>query len=201
VPNLSLSGVSLVDIFGGGGLSGTITFQEGNIDGPDGPDFTYSMVLVGGAVGVSEGIPLKKWEFAKQILEDSKIARILKYVADNGGLSYANLPSWTEGSCFRNKYTISRLQSSDFLGDCATIFVSGNAGLGGDGFYLLLFGLPTGFWFWPTTRAALQTGMIGPDVVYNFKGFAVIYSLGATGSGSVGAAANAMCGRIRLIGN
>jgi len=186
VTNLSLSGVSLVPGFGGGGFSGPITFQH--VGGLDEPDFTGSMALVGMAVGASEGIPG---------LKNSKIAqKILKFVADNGGLSYGNAPSWTEGICFPNTHNVSRLQSSDFSGDCATIFVSGNAGLGGNGLYLLFFGLPTGFWFWRTTLAAIESGLIGPDIAFRCKGVAVISSLGAGLSGSVGVAANAMYGRI-----
>ncbi len=61
------------------------------------------MKLVGGAVGESEGLPLEEWKFTKQILENSKIAQILKYAADNGGLSYGSAPSATAGICFPNR--------------------------------------------------------------------------------------------------
>jgi hypothetical protein len=186
VTNLSLSGVSIVPVFGGGGLSGTITFEH--VGSPDEPDFMGAMVLVGMAVGASEGIPgLKKSKLAQ---------KILKFIADNGGLSYGNAPSATEGICFPNAYKVSRLQSFDFSGDCATIFVSGNLGPGGSGLYLLFFGLPTGFWFWPSTLALISGGLIGPDIASHCKGAAVISSLGVGLSGSVGVAVNGMYGRI-----
>src|SRR5258705_12776753 len=41
----------------------------------------------------------------------------LKFVANNGGLSFGNAPSATAGICFPNTYKVSSLQSSDFLGD------------------------------------------------------------------------------------
>jgi hypothetical protein len=193
VSNLSLSGVSFVPGVGGGGFSGTITFQKGD---PDGPEFTYSMKLVGGAVGESEGLPLEEWKFTKQILENSKIAQILKYAADNGGLSYGSAPSATAGICFPNPLKVSRLQSSDFLGECATIFYSGNLYFVGNGIYLLFFGLPLGFWKSPSTLNNIRNGMIGPYIASRCNGVAYISSFGVGVSGSVGIAANAMYGWI-----
>jgi hypothetical protein len=187
VTNLSLSGFSLVPLFGGGGFLGPITFQH-VLDGRVESDFTGSMALAGMAVGASEGIPS---------LNNSTIARtILKFFADNGGLSFRNAPSATAGICFPNTYKVSHLQSSDFLGDCATILVSGNAGPWANGLYILIFGLPIGFWSWKSTYALTACGLIGADVLYHCTGAAVISGLGAGLSGSLGVAAYGMYGRI-----
>jgi hypothetical protein len=195
VSNLSLSSVSFVPGFGGGGFWGTITFQQG---GEDGPEFTYSMKLAGVAVGESEGLPLKEEElkFTKQILENSKIAEILKYAADNGGLSYGSAPSATAGICFPNPLRVSRLQPSDFSGECVAIFYSGNLYFVGNGIYLLFFGLPLGFWHRPSTIEAIKHNLIGPYIASQCNGVAYITSFGVGASGSVGIAANAMYGNI-----
>ena len=195
VSNLSLSGVSFVPGFGGGGFWGTITFQQGR---EDGPEFTYSMKLGGVALGESEGLPLKEEElkFTKQILENSKIAEILKYAADNGGLSYGSAPSATAGICFPNPFKASRLQSSDFSGECVAIFYSGNLYFVGNGIYLLFFGLPRGFWKWRSTIEAIKHNLIGPYIASQCNGVAYITSFGVGLSGSVGVAANVMYGAI-----
>ena len=137
VTNLSLSGSSLVPGIGLGAFLGPITFQH-VVNGVAKPNFTSSMALSGMAVGASEGIPGLK--------NSGIVQKVLKFVANNGGLSFGNAPSATAGICFPNTYKVSSLQSSDFLGDCATIFISGNLGPWGNGVYLLFFGLPTGFW-------------------------------------------------------
>jgi hypothetical protein len=195
VSNLSLSSVSFVPGFGGGGFWGTITFQQG---GEDGPEFTDSMQVGGVAAGESEGLPLKEEElkFTKQILENSKIAEILKYAADNGGLSYGSAPSATAGICFPNPLRLSRLQSSDFSGECVAIFYSGNLYFVGNGIYLLFFGLPLGFWHRPSTIEAIRHNLIGPYIASQCNGVAYISSFGVGLSGSVGIAANAMYGEI-----
>jgi hypothetical protein len=196
VSNLSLSGFSIVPTVGGGGFWGSITFQQG---GEDGPEFTYSMKIGGAAVGESEGLPLKEEElkFTKQILESHKIAEILKYAADNGGLSFGNAPSATAGICFRNALKASRLQSSDFSGECFTIFYSGNLYFVGNGIYLLFFGLPPGFWHSPFTIEAIKRNLIAPYIASQCNGVAYITSFGVGASGSVGMAANVMYGYIR----
>ncbi len=187
VTNLSLSGFSLVPGVGGGVFLGPITFQH-VVNGVLGPNFTCSMALSGMALGVSEGIP--------SLNNSGIVQKILKFVANNGGLSFGNAPSATAGICFPNTYKVSSLQSSDLWGDCATIFISGNAGPWANGLYILLFGLPTGFWSWKSTYALMVSGLIFADIGYRCKGAAVISSLGAGLSASVGVAAYAMSGRI-----
>jgi hypothetical protein len=113
----------------------------------------------------------------------------MRFVANIDGLSFGNARSATAGICFPNTYKVSSLQSSDFLGDCATIFISGNAEPWRTGLIFLFFGLPIGFWDWKTTYVLTAFGLIGVDVSYHCKGVAVVSSLGAGLSGSLGVAA------------
>jgi hypothetical protein len=93
VTNLSLSGFSLVPGVGGGAFLGPITFQH-VVNGVTKPNFTSSMALLGMAVGASEGIP--------GLNNSGIMQKILKFVANNGGLSFGNAPSATAGICFPN---------------------------------------------------------------------------------------------------
>jgi len=183
VTDLSLAGYSEVPLFGGGGFMGTITFEH--VGGLVEPDFTGSIAIAGMAVGASERFELG----------DSTLVKKMLKALDSGWSP--NLPSATAGICFPNTLKVSRLQSFDFAGDCATAFISGSFGPWGNGVYILFFGLPPNFWSWPSTLLAVATGTIGPDIAFRCKGAAVISNLGAGLSGSIGVSANAMFGRIK----
>ena len=143
------------------------------------------------AVGLSTSIPN---------VQNSGIAqKILTFVANNGGLSFAN--AWSTapplGICFPNMSKVSSLQSSDFLGDCALISCSLNVGPLGAADYILVFGLPTGFWAWKSTWLQQMFGVIGWQVGSYCKGAALIISPPGTGlSGTAGVAGYGMSGRI-----
>jgi hypothetical protein len=66
-----------------------------------GPNFTCSMAISGMAVGASEGIP--------GLNKSGIVQKILKFVANNGGLSFGNAPSATAGICFPKQLAILRL--------------------------------------------------------------------------------------------
>ena len=191
VTNLSLNGGTLVAGVGGGGFKGTIKFEH--VGGGNEPDVDTSIVIVGGAVGASEGLPFLK--------NSTIVQKAIKFVSDNGGFSFAEAPSETAGLCFRNPIQTKRLRSGDFKGDCATIFVSANAAVAGASIYVLFFGLPNGFWTSSSTLAmmaipAAGSSLLGGVILEKCKGIALISSVGAGLSASLGASLNGMGGTI-----
>jgi hypothetical protein len=191
VTNLALSGggSGLVAGLGVNAFLGSITFQHVLNSVPTW--VTRSIAVSGMAAGLSTSIPSAP---------NSGIAqKILTFIANNVGLSSANAWSlWpTLGICFPNRYKASSLQSFDFFGDCALISVGLNAGPVGAADYILIFGLPTGFWSWKTTFLLQLTPLIGPHVASHCKGAALIISPPGAGlSGTAGAAGYGMTGRI-----
>jgi hypothetical protein len=188
VTNLTLSGGSVVSGIGVAAFLGQITLQHVLNGVPT--YFTKSIAVSGMAAGLSEGIPNQQNPGIAQ--------KIVTFIVNNGGLSFAN--AWSVpplGICFPNTSKVSSLQSSYFLGDCALIFYSANAGPLGTATYILVFGLPIGFWSWQSTFLQQISGLIAWHLRSHCKGAALITCpLGASLSGSLGAAVYAMYGRI-----
>jgi hypothetical protein len=191
VTNLALSGggSGIVAGLGVNAFLGSITFQH-VLNGV--PTYlTKSIAVSGMAGGLSTSIPN---------VQNSGIAqKILTFVANNAGVSSANAWSMASslGICFPNMSNVNSLQSSDFLGDCALISCSLNVGPLGAADYILVFGLPTGFWSWKSTLLQQMSGVIGWQVGSYCKGAALIISPPGAGlSGTAGAAGYGMSGRI-----
>jgi hypothetical protein len=187
VTNLSLSGGTIIPGVGGGGFSGQIDFEHFGVSG----NWTLhgNMFIAGVGFGVSVGVP---W------LKGSWFENVVKFLSDNGGLSYSGFPARTIGLCFPNRgagYT--KLSADDFYGPCVTHFVSGNIFVGGYGAWALYFGLPaTQNWLVYLGQSVQPMLKVGSEIAEKAKGVALISSGGFGVALSAGASVNIFAGEI-----
>lgn len=188
VTDLNLNGGSLVAVVGGGAYWGGIGLEHYSTFGSQ--TIRGSIAIAGVGSGVSAGLPGLK--------NNNLLRSALKFVADNGGISIADLPlpSKTIGLCFPNTGSgKSSLSSTDFFGGCVTHFISGNIFVGSIGAWALYFGLPRDKnWAAYLAQSMLPggTAIVGQQA----KGMALIHASGFGISASAGASYNAYGGEI-----